>query len=267
MIGCTRMYNVNAHVERLWRQLIERVAQRADVGIEVIPHAAPAPLADLWARPDMVCVFMCGWPYRRRHESLRIVAAPVPRDGPCDGASYRTDFVVDAGSSHHTLEDTFGGRIAWTDMASHSGFNAPRKFLLRLRAGREKLYRESVGPVVTPRQSLSSVLDGRADVAPLDSYFHALLRRHEPELASRLRVVAGTDCAPIPPLVASRHIPGDVVRRLGEAFVAASSQDDLRPVLDDLCLDGFVTVSDPDVYALTEQWDSEAREASYLMPS
>lgn len=261
------MYNVNAAVALLWRDLFEEIASRAGVALEMIAHPAPAPLAELWSRPDLVCVFMCGWPFRRTWRNCRIVAAPVPASGPCEGPWYCTDFVVAAASRFRTIEDTFGGRLAWTDEESHSGFNAPRRHLANLRGGRNLLFREAVGPLVTPRNALMSVIDGLTDVAPLDSYFHALLSRHEPELANQLRVVDRTACAPIPPLVASPGVPTEFVARLTRMFVAAGDDAGLRPLLDELCLAGFEAVADPDIYALAETWDAEARAAGYPRPA
>lgn len=267
MIACTRMYDVNPTVGELWRELLGRVADRAGAALKVIDHAAPAPLAELWARGDMGCVFMCGWPFRRADPRPRIVAAPEPIGAGCPGPAYRTDLVVRADSAHRRLEDTFGGRIAWTDEDSHSGFNAPRHHLAGLLRGRTALYRASVGPLVTPRASLLSVIEGGADVAPLDSYFHALLRRHEPALAAEVRTVARTACAPIPPLVASSGVPADAVERLGRALVSAADDDASRPLLEALCLRGFVAVCDPEVYELTERWDEAACAAGYPRPA
>jgi ABC-type phosphate/phosphonate transport system substrate-binding protein len=267
MIACTRMYNVNGAVEALWRRLLEGVAQRADLSLDIVRHPAPAPLSELWARPDMACVFMCGWPYRRMVGQVVIVAAPVPNEGPCEGSQYCTNLVVRSDSPFRSLADTFGGRIAWTDEASHSGFNAPRRHLMHMREGRDRLYGQSIGPVVTPRAALMSVIEGRADIAPLDSYFHALLRRHEPDLAARVRVVDRTACTPIPPLVASANIPAEVFRRLKTVLCEAHGDDDLRELLDALCLERFDPVADPEVYALAERWNAEALAAGYPMPA
>ena len=52
------------------------------------------------------------------------------------------------------------------------------------------LFAEAVGPLVTPRNVALAVAEGRADVGPLDSYAHDLLRTHEPALAAALRVIA-----------------------------------------------------------------------------
>lgn len=265
-VACTRMYNVTPGVALAWKRLLELAAREAQVALDVIDYPAPAPLSELWARPDMGAVFMCGWPYRRSDPRPQIVAAPVPADAGCTGPFYRTDMVVRADSPHATLEDTFGGTIAWTDEGSHSGFNAPRRLLAGLRVGRARLYARMHGPVITPRASAMSVIDGLADVAPLDSYFHALLRRHEPQTAERLRVVARSECAPIPVLVASPEADRGVVAALGAALEGIAAVPEGAGLLDELCLSGFAPVRDPKIYALTEAWDRAARAAGYPVP-
>jgi ABC-type phosphate/phosphonate transport system substrate-binding protein len=267
LIGCTRMYNVTPQVAGHWRALIGKVAAAAGVTMEVIDHPAPAPLDALWRRDDLGCAFMCGWPFQRREPKPQIVAAPVPVPTWCEGPTYRTLMVVRADSSYRTIEDTFGGRIAWTDEGSQSGFNAPRRLLTGYRQGPEPLYGESIGPVVTPRASINAVIEGRADVAPVDSYFHQLLARHEPETTAQVRVVARTDCTPIPLLIAARSVPPETVAKLGHTFAAVGTDPTFAPLLEDLCLTGFARIEDPQVYAITERWDDEARTAGYLRPS
>ncbi len=267
LIGCTRMYNATPAVAGLWRELLEGAARRADVPLEVIEYPAPAPLDALWARRDMGAVFMCGWPFRRSDPRPRIVAAPLPASPFCEGPTYCSVMVVRAESRFETLEDTFGGRIAWTDEGSHSGFNAPRRLLMRHAAEGQPLYAESVGPVVTPRASIGAVLEGRADIGPVDSLFFHLLERHEPETVAQLRVVARTDCAPVPVLVAARDVPAGTVAALGIALEETGRDPGGADLLRDLCLRGFERVADPERYAVTERWDAEARAAGYDRPA
>ena len=265
LIGCTRMYNATPVIADLWRQLLERAAERAGVGLDVIDYPAPAPLSGLWGRADMGAVFMCGWPYRRQETRPQIVAAPVPVARFCSGPNYCSVMVVAADAPFATLQDTFGHRIAWTDPGSHSGFNAPRRMLLDHRQD-APLYAESVGPLITPRASITSVIDGRADIAPVDSLFFQLLERHEPETVAKVRIVAQTDCAPIPVLVAAPGAPVDQVAALGRALEDSANDPQSVPLLQELCLDGFERVADPERYALTERWHSEARAAGYDLP-
>lgn len=269
MIACSRMYNLNPALTDHWRSLFEHTAAVAGVPLDVIDYAAPAPLDLLWARTDLACVFMCGWPFQRATRPFQIIAAPIPEYHaalhPLNGPHYCTNLVVLDTAPYGRLQDTFGGRIAWTDRGSHSGFNAPRKLLLNHRNGQDHLYSESIGPVVTPRASLNSVLEGHADIAPLDSYFHSLLARHEPDTAARIRVIAQTPAAPMPLLVAAPEIAPEIVAQLGRAFVKAARTPQLASSLKDLCLNGFAIPNRID-YAITDQWHAEALAAGYPDP-
>jgi ABC-type phosphate/phosphonate transport system substrate-binding protein len=263
-IANARMYAATPAAARAWKTLFAWLADSSGIALEPIEHAYPAPLPGLWARRDLACAFMCGWPFAAERQRRPIIAAPVTRE---EGAPlYRTRFVVRADSRFATLEETFGQRLAWTVEDSHSGFNAPRHHLLRFRsAGRPRLYRSTVGPLVTPRRVIEAVLGGEAEVGPVDSYVLALLQRHEPELMRNLRVVASTAPTPIPPLVASRDFPIRDAERLGGLLCDAASQPELAPVLDALCLAGFATPDASD-YDLTLAWAHEAEVAGYAAP-
>jgi ABC-type phosphate/phosphonate transport system substrate-binding protein len=257
LVANARMYAVAPAAAAAWHALFARVAEAAGVPLEVVDHPPPAPLEALWARPDLGCAFMCGFPFARAAEAgraPRLLAAPVPTRW---GAPvYATDLVVAADSPFRTLADTFGHRLAWTVEHSHSGYNAPRHHLLAQRApGRPRLYAATVGPLVTPRAVVVAVLEGHAEVGPLDGWWHDLLRLHEPETAARLRVVATTDPAPVPPLVASAATPAETAARLRPALLALPPEPVLR-------LDGFAP-ADPARYAVTMAWEREALAAGY----
>ena len=92
-----------------------------------------------------------------------------------------------ADSAFRSLEDTFGGRLGYTVEDSHSGYNALRHHLLPYRQQRgANLYRESIGPLTTPRRVIERLLCASdIDVGPLDGYALDLMLRHDPELAKR----------------------------------------------------------------------------------
>src|SRR3979409_1155456 len=110
--------------------------------------------------------------------------------------------VVRKDSGFHTIEDTFGGRIALTVPDSQSGCLAALYYLMTA-ADRFPPYREVITPKVTPLGAMSAVIEGAADVAPIDSYAFCLLQKYRWDLTSQLRTVARTARTPIPPLVAS----------------------------------------------------------------
>nr|WP_158305983.1 PhnD/SsuA/transferrin family substrate-binding protein [Azospirillum sp. B510] len=263
-----RMYAPNAEAAAAWRALFDWVSAFSGVPLLVLDHPFPAPMEELWSRDDLGAAFMCGWPFVRAGSRHRIVAAPVPAAARYGGrVEYRTDFVVRAESAIHRLEDSFDGRLAFTVDHSHSGYNAPRHHLLRFRrADRQTLYAATVGPCITPRRVLDAVLDGSADVAPLDGYTLDLMLRHDPELGKRIRIVASTDPAPMPPLVASPSVPDETVEALRAAFLASGEAPALTAVREALALAGFA-VTDPADYAVTERWAAEALAAGYPAPA
>ncbi|MBS0531749.1 MAG: PhnD/SsuA/transferrin family substrate-binding protein [Proteobacteria bacterium] len=262
-----RMYSVNPGAAFAWRDLFAWLAEASGVDLNIIDHAFPAPLAALWSRPDLGCAFMCGFPYKLSDHPPKPVAVPIPSQGPVIGrALYATRLIVKANSRFQSLEETFAGRLGYTVSDSHSGYNALRHHLLgyRRKAG-GNLYRESIGPLTTPRRVIEAVLAGEIDIGPLDSYALDLMRRHDQALASQIRVVATTDVAPIPFLIAGRDCPDDVVLALQAALLKFGDVAACADLRDRLCLKGFAPVAVGD-YDLMLRWDAEARAAGYGCP-
>ncbi|HYQ98786.1 MAG TPA: PhnD/SsuA/transferrin family substrate-binding protein [Casimicrobiaceae bacterium] len=249
MIGSARMYSVGPAAQAAWRAVLEWVFARAGIAGEVLDYPAPQPLSALWARPDLACAFMCGYPFATAARRPTLLAAPVPSPAPYgERAVYWTDVVVAATASFVRIEDVFGGRFAWTDRDSQSGWQAPRLLLApyaQRRGG--PLFAATVGPLVTPREVAVAVAEGRADAGPLDSYAHALLHAHEPGLAARLRVIARTPATPIPPLVGAASLDAGVASRLRAALLEVGAASALAAARSALLLDGFAAV-DADAY-------------------
>ena len=88
LIANTRMYGVGERCRRLWNELVTHISDDSGVPLDILEHAAPSPMADLWNRPDMGLVQMCGWPFWRAKPQPSLVAAPVPATG---GAAFASD--------------------------------------------------------------------------------------------------------------------------------------------------------------------------------
>jgi ABC-type phosphate/phosphonate transport system substrate-binding protein len=260
------MYAVNPTVRAAWAELFDWISKSSGVPLVVIDHAAPAPLEDLWRRGDLGLAFICGYPFASGGFPVRPVAAPVPvSELAARRPFYTSHLVVRVERKITTLAQSFGGRIGWTVEHSQSGFNALRSHLLPYRRAGERLYAESIGPLVTPRRVIDAVLAGEIDIGPLDSYFHDLLLTHEPKVAARLRIVETTAPRPMPLLVASAEVEPAIVERLLGTLLAASGDAAVAPVLERLCLSGFAAVEREDYRLLLD--DARAAEAAgYLVP-
>jgi ABC-type phosphate/phosphonate transport system substrate-binding protein len=241
MIANARMYAVSGEAAAVWRRLLAALIERAGLSIEIIEHAEPEPIEDLWRRPDMAAVFMCGLPYSLAVPRPSLIAAPVPSPAEFGGLPhYWSDFVVREDSSMRRIDDCFGHRIAFTIPASQSGYAAALTYFMHggfaNALGKEPLFTEIGAARITPMGALTAVLQGAADVAPIDAYALRLMRRFRPDLTTRVRVVASTTPTAIPPLVAS--VPGP--NSLQAAFLEAHLNTIAAPLMEDLLLARFV---------------------------
>jgi ABC-type phosphate/phosphonate transport system substrate-binding protein len=204
---------------------------------------------------------MCGWPFVREGAVKTLLAAPVPAAEWAGGQPvYRSDFIVAREAPFRRLEDTFGHRFAFNTETSHSGYNAPRAHLATYASG-APLFRELVGPLVTHTRVVEAVTAGDAEVAAIDSLSLALMRRHAPELADRVRVVDATAACPIPAFVAS-GLAAEEAARVREALCGLRASERGSDLLRDVCLIGFTTV-DAMRYAVTQAVERQSVARGY----
>ena len=267
LIANTRMYGVGDECRRLWNELVAHISGLAGVPLRILEHAPPAPITDLWNRPDMGLVQMCGWPFWQSDPRPNLVAAPIPDREICrDRPLYWTDMVVRRDEPAERLGDLFQRRIGWTVEHSHSGYNAPRRMLLPhfVKAGK-RLFSQSLGPYKSPMGIIEALLDDEIDVGPVDGYFHLLLKRHRPAFAAELRTIAVSDLAPMPPFVASSGISQDELDRLRKSAAQVHRTPAARKIMDDLSIKRFVLPED-EFYRTTEEWSRDAIAEGYAEP-
>lgn len=265
MIANARMYSIDAATSAQWRTLLEWVIARADVPVDIVEHPAPRPLPELWQRTDLACGFMCGYPLSKMTPQPIALAALVPSPPRyASQAIYWSDLVVRADAPWQCIEEVIGHRVAFTSEHSQSGYQAMRRYFAELAArdGSQRLFHSTLGRLVTPMDVVRAIVDGDADVGPVDSYAHDLLRKHEPRLAARLRILATTTPTPIPPFVASAHVPEAIVRALREALLDAGDATELAATREALLIARFEPVSATD-YGVLARLASEADALGY----
>jgi ABC-type phosphate/phosphonate transport system substrate-binding protein len=248
LVANARMYAVNAAIEAHWHELLAWVSARADVPLAVVEHPAPLALAALWEREDLGAAAICGYPLASWRDGLRPrpvpMAAPVPSPAAFAGeAVYWTDIVVHTDAPFESAGDLAGARFGFTAEDSQSGYQAPRRYFAGhalARGGR--FFSSAIGPLVTPRRVVEAVIEGTIDAGPLDAYWHALLREHEPDTARRVRIVAATPRTPIPCFASAAATPAIERERLAAAFIEAGRVAELHATRRALLLDRFERV-------------------------
>src|SRR5260370_26805798 len=113
MIANARMYSVTPEVAALWRRLLAVILDKAHVPIDIVDHAPPAPISELWQRPDKAAVFMCGLPWSLATPRPTLVVAPRPSPAAYGGRTcYWTHLLVPPAHPVQSLAPTVSHRLS-----------------------------------------------------------------------------------------------------------------------------------------------------------
>ncbi|MFD4838949.1 phosphate/phosphite/phosphonate ABC transporter substrate-binding protein [Achromobacter sp. NPDC058515] len=248
LITSTRMYDVAPAARAAWHALLHAAHVRAGLDVQFVEHAWPTPIGELWERPGLCGVFMCGWPFVRAvHEGRRYtpMACVVPSWPAYEGLPrYRSEFLVRADSGWRTLADAAGSRYGWMVRDSQSGWNAPRAALAALAPlggpSRPRFFAESKGPYGNPRGLLRALAGQEIDLTAVDGWYLDLLRAHDPAALAGLRTLAVTPWTPNPLLVAGPDVDAGATEKLAGALLAMHEDDRFKGLLQQAHVARFV---------------------------
>ena len=232
-------------------------------GLEGVPKRLDRGLDQdrVWRHPDLLLSQTCGYPLTHALSGqVRLVATPAYDVEGCDGARYRSAFVVRDGDPAEGLCDLRGRRVAVNSRASQSGYNCLRHALALL-AERGPLFAEVV---VSGGHgaSLAALRDKRADLAAIDGVTYALTARSEPAAVAGLRVLAWSAAAPGLPYITRADIGEDELAALRQGLLAAAAEPALAAARRALALTGF-EVLPLEAYAAIDEMEAVAISLGY----
>jgi ABC-type phosphate/phosphonate transport system substrate-binding protein len=162
-----------------------RVAGVVDVPDRLVRDRS---LAGLWEDPRLLLAQACGYPLLTSLAGkVRLVATPRYRAPGCAGTRYGSALVVGVDDPSPDLA-AFGGRVCAANQPhSNTGMNLIRAAVAEVAGGRPFFRR--VLWTGSHRGSLALVAAGEADLAAIDLVTLAHLRRLEPDLTDRVRIL------------------------------------------------------------------------------
>lgn len=265
-IVSTRMYDVCAPARQAWGDVLAHAFRGSGLLPDSIEHAWPLPLADLWGRPGLGAVFMCGWPFLQaaRAGRIRPLAGVVPAWPAYEGrARYRSEFLVRDDEPWLCLEDSFQSRYGWMVKDSQSGWNAPRAHLSRFAATRGgQLFAQAKGPYGNPAGLIRALKAAEIDITAVDGWYLDLMRAHCPGLLDGIRTLAYTAWTPNPLLVCSPDIEEQACRQLESALWNMHVQEPGNTLLLKANVLRFQEV-DVQEYLVLEQMETFAIDGGY----
>lgn len=188
--------------------------------------------------------WICGYPYVAHAQELQLIAVPVWQGRP----QYRSYLIVERDRGGEGLANLQGDIHAFSDPDSNSGFLVTRALLAEVGLRPENHFSRSFF-TYGHRNVIRAVASGLAKSGSVDGYVYDVVAQLEPSLTASTRVMRASELLGFPPIAAPRNAVDERrLKRLTDALLGMSADDDGRKVLALLQLDGFVS-GKPELFA------------------
>jgi phosphonate transport system substrate-binding protein len=215
-----------------WRGYLAARLQRPVVFVQ---RGSYREIVDLLNQGQLDAAWLCGFPFVRHEQRLRLLAVPLFQGRPL----YRSYLIVPAVDTHtKSLLDLRGKVFAYSDPDSNSGFLYPQFALAKIRE-RSEIFFARTFYTWSHRKVVEAVSVELAQGGAVDGYIWETLRLSHPQLTARTRVVEQSPEFGFPPFVARSTLPTKDFTALRDVLVAMHNDGEGKKLLGQLNLDGF----------------------------
>ena len=175
----------------------------------------------IWQSPDLLMAQTCGYPYRARlHDQVHLIGTPDYGLPDCPPGHYRSVFIKRREDPRGDLHAFAGATFAYNEGLSQSGWAAPVTQMLAAGA--------TPGALVQTgghANSLSAVVEGRADYAALDALTWELLQKTDMEVSEAAAAFDMTPPSPgLPYITGPKGDPGALAAAIQTAIAGLSGE-------------------------------------------
>lgn len=223
-----------------WRRWLEVKLGRT---VAFVQRGSYREVMDLIRAGKLDFAWVCGYPYVRHREELKLVAVPLWRGGPY----YQSYLIVPADDTRTaTLADLRGKVFAYSDPDSNSGYLYPRYLLTAQGENPANFFSRSFF-TWAHRKVVEAVGIALADGGAVDGYVWETLAESHPDLTRATRVIERSPLLGYPPFVARPDIPAAELTRFRAVLLEMSGDPEGMNLLHRLRLDGF-TQGKPELF-------------------
>lgn len=208
--------------------------------VQFVQRGSYREIVDLLLSGKLDFAWLCGYPYVRYREELKLVAVPSWRGQPL----YQSYLIVPASDQEtQSILDLRGKVFAFADPDSNSGFLYPNYLLHRLGENPAHFFSRSFF-TWAHRKVVEAVGIGLADGGAVDGYVWETLAEIHPELTRATRVFARSPSLGFPPFVAGKHVKESELLAFRAVLLDMSADPLGKELLATLRLDGWVSGND-----------------------
>lgn len=216
-----------------WRAWLEHRLKRP---VLFVQRGNYREVVDLIRGSKIDFAWICGYPYVRYKQELRLVAVPLWRGGPY----YQSYLIVPAyDKKSNSLLDLRDRVFAYSDPDSNSGHLYPQYRLTALGENPATFFSRHFF-TWAHRKVVEAVGVGLADGGAVDGYVWETLAELHPALTRATRVIERSPDFGHPPFVTRANMPDPELRQFRDALLDMADDTEGAKLLHLLRLDGFV---------------------------
>jgi len=217
---------------RDWQGYLQRELRRP---VSFVQRRSYREVSELLLAEKLDAAWICGFPYVRYRERMRLLAVPTWEGEPL----YRSYVIVPSSDQTTQSIGDLGGKIyAFSDPDSNSGWLVPNSLLFRLGKDAASFFLKSFF-TWGHRRVVDAVAVGLAQGGSVDGYVWETLKIHHPEVTGQTRVAHRSAKYGFPPFVTRSQLPANDFRQLQEVLVGMRTSQAGQELLRKLNLDGF----------------------------
>ena len=220
-----------------WRRYLEAATGRK---ISFVQRSNYREITELLLAGRIDCAWLCGYPYVKYRERLRLVVTPSFRGVP----TYESYLIVPASdTATKDFAAMRGHAFAYSDPLSNSGYLAPRYTLWAAGFDPDQHFSRTFF-TWSHKKVVQAVAVGLAQGGSVDGYVWETLAKTQPELTRRTRVAWKSPSYGFPPVVASASGDGATIDAVRAALLGMQADAEGKALLARLNLDAFVASDD-----------------------
>jgi len=228
--------------------MIQYISIKLGGPVKIIHRRTYQEVNDLIKNGEIDFAFICSGSYvdGNKEFGMKLLVAPQAYGN----TTYNSYIIVHENSSYLNISELRGKRFAFSDPLSNSGKLYPEYRLSLINETPESFFgadengRTRFFYTYSHDNSIIAVAERLAEGAAVDSLVYEYMKKENPGIISRTRIIEVSPQFAIPPVV----VPGDIdpflEQKLKDIFLKMDKDEEGKKILSSVMIDRFVTIND-----------------------
>ncbi|MFN3785307.1 MAG: PhnD/SsuA/transferrin family substrate-binding protein [Thiothrix sp.] len=216
-----------------WQKYLQQRLQRP---IQFFQRGSYSEVLRLLQNARVDFAWLCGFPYWRNRDWLKLVAVPVYKGQPL----YQAYLIRHVGATNvDKLADLKDKVFAYSDPDSNSGFLYPQYRLRRAGLDTRRFFARTFF-TWSHRKVVEAVAVQLAHGGAVDGYVWDVLAQSHPHLTAQTTIFDRSTSFGFPPVVAAQHVDATLFNEFQSVLLGMSDDPEGQKLLQIIMLDGFI---------------------------